>query len=174
MPAFPGAPSSPFSVKGKKWDQVSKVPRVISSQSFVVGRWSFANVQRLFRNLRIREFAGPIRGLFAVHFDVDFRKRIHRPIILRRLQDQVAPHRPGYASLIEIPEIIIYFASIDTLITGRRGPLHEVLILICERELLAVDIREGNVEREPAVVGREKLDPAVIASVDLDAIQGGL
>jgi hypothetical protein len=32
MPAFPGAPSSPFSVKGKKWDQASKVPRVASSK----------------------------------------------------------------------------------------------------------------------------------------------
>jgi hypothetical protein len=32
MLAFPRVPSSPFAVKDKKSDQVSKVPRVISSE----------------------------------------------------------------------------------------------------------------------------------------------
>jgi len=75
--------------------------------------------------------------------------------------------------LIEVPKVIIYFARVEPFVTGCRRQLHQLFILVRYREHLAVNIREGNIQRKPTIVRGEEIDPAVIAPVDLHSIQGG-
>src|SRR5215510_5935958 len=124
------------------------------------------------RDLPVGELACPVRVLFPIYFDVHFVQRIHRTVFLGWIELQIPSDRPDDTAFVQIPKVVVNHGRIRTAITYGGGQFHELLIFLRKRKIPHIDVSDRDIEGDPVQIRGIELDPAVIARIDVETIEG--
>jgi hypothetical protein len=122
-------------------------------------------------DLPVGKLACPVCVLFPIDFDVHFMQRIYRTVFLGWVELQIPSDRPHDTAFVQIPKVVVNHGGIRAAIAYGCGQFHELLVFLRERKIPHIDVSHRDIEGNPVQIRGIELDPAMIASINVETIE---